>query len=616
MTRVLVQVLLLGLVSLALLHPGVEAQMCDTITIMTETQNSYDGNFTSETLVPLNGLDVVITFDSPLNGLSFWDGGVEKIDDTHFRITNQKFFETGGYVSIHFQAQYDEGTHPNVVSVLLNGQEACDGLFFTTEFPFTNPCPATGMGRYDYAQALCMSILFYEAQRSGHLPEDQRVTPWRWDSALDDGSDVGHDLTGGYYDAGDHVKFGFPMAYTATVLAWGLLDFPQGYAAAGQTEYGRAAVKWATDYFLKAHTAEYELYGQVGSGDIDHRFWGRPEDMYMERPSMKIDTSAPGSDLAGETAAALAAASIVFKDVDSAYSAELLDVAEELYAFADEYRLEYHNSITDAANFYRSWSGYGDELLWGALWLYRATGDDTYLTKAQAAWDDFSLGEGALQFSWDDKKAGAYALGSLVDPSNTKYADALKAFLTYLKNDAQYTPGGLVFLDPWGSNRHAANVAFISLWAAKYGDPADAAANREWADGQLGYILGDFGHSFVVGFGVDPPTRPHHRSSSCPIPPQSCLHNQWGQNQPGPNPHTLYGALVGGPDQSDGYTDSRQDYQHNEVACDYNAAFSGALAAMVELRVDMAEKFDPKGKFDTTINFHPVEYSISWKVFN
>ncbi|XP_069960134.1 uncharacterized protein [Cherax quadricarinatus] len=62
-----------------------------------------------------------------------------------------------------------------------------------------NPCAATGMQPYDYSQVLCMSYLFYEAQRSGHLPSDQRVT-WRWDSALSDGSDVGHDLTGGYYD--------------------------------------------------------------------------------------------------------------------------------------------------------------------------------------------------------------------------------------------------------------------------------------------------------------------------------------------------------------------------------------------------------------------------------
>ncbi|TOF79862.1 glycosyl hydrolase family 9, partial [Vibrio parahaemolyticus] len=102
---------------------------------------------------------------------------------------------------------------------------------------------------------------------------------------------MGHDLTGGYYDAGDHVKFGFPMAFTTTMLAWGVLDFADGHSKAGQTNYGRAAVKWATDYFLKAHTATNELYGQVGQGDIDHAYWGRPEEMTMERPSFKIDQS-------------------------------------------------------------------------------------------------------------------------------------------------------------------------------------------------------------------------------------------------------------------------------------------------------------------------------------
>ncbi|KAK8718854.1 hypothetical protein OTU49_014423, partial [Cherax quadricarinatus] len=179
--------------------------------------------------------------------------------------------------------------------------------------PLENPCAETGMQPYDYSQVLCMSYLFYEAQRSGKLPADQRIT-WRGDSALDDGSDVGHDLSGGYYDAGDRVKFGFPMAFTATMLAWGLIDFAEGYEIAGQTEYGQVGVKWATDYFLKAYTAKNEFYGQVGKGDIDHNSnAGRPEDMTMERPSYKIDEEHPGSELAGETAAALAAASIVFK---------------------------------------------------------------------------------------------------------------------------------------------------------------------------------------------------------------------------------------------------------------------------------------------------------------
>ncbi|XP_020616929.1 uncharacterized protein LOC110054900 [Orbicella faveolata] len=167
---------------------------------------------------------------------------------------------------------------------------------------------------YNYGEVLKLSILFYEAQRSGKLPKNNRV-PWRKDSALKDGKQIGVDLTGGWYDAGDYVKFGFPMASSVTVLAWGLLKYKKAYIAAGQYGHMLNSIEWATDYFIKAHTKRYEFYGQVGDGDIDHAYWGRPEDMpdNMKRPAWKITPQKPGSDLAAETAAALAASSIAFK---------------------------------------------------------------------------------------------------------------------------------------------------------------------------------------------------------------------------------------------------------------------------------------------------------------
>src|ERR1051325_4925005 len=68
---------------------------------------------------------------------------------------------------------------------------------------------------YEYTKLLAYSLYFYEAQRSGKLPPDNRVA-WRHDSALQDGNDVNLDLTGGYYDAGDHLKFTFPLSWTLT----------------------------------------------------------------------------------------------------------------------------------------------------------------------------------------------------------------------------------------------------------------------------------------------------------------------------------------------------------------------------------------------------------------
>jgi len=53
--------------------------------------------------------------------------------------------------------------------------------------------------KYDLNEVLEKSILFYEAQRSGKLPADNRI-PWRGDSALGDRGANGEDLTGGWYD--------------------------------------------------------------------------------------------------------------------------------------------------------------------------------------------------------------------------------------------------------------------------------------------------------------------------------------------------------------------------------------------------------------------------------
>jgi endoglucanase len=133
------------------------------------------------------------------------------------------------------------------------------------------------------------------------------------------------DLTGGYYDAGDNVKFGFPMAFTATLMSWGLIDFGRSFGP--HREEARKAVRWATDYLMKATAKRNTVYVQVGDAFRDHACWERPEDMDTPRTVYKVDPSHPGSDVAAETAAALAAGSIVFRDADPAYSKRLLDRA-------------------------------------------------------------------------------------------------------------------------------------------------------------------------------------------------------------------------------------------------------------------------------------------------
>lgn len=86
---------------------------------------------------------------------------------------------------------------------------------------------------------------------------------WRGDSALEDGSVAKLDLSKGMYDAGDHMKFGFPMAFTATVLSWAILEYGGQMKAVDQLEHAQDSLKWITDFLINAHPKENVLYIQV-----------------------------------------------------------------------------------------------------------------------------------------------------------------------------------------------------------------------------------------------------------------------------------------------------------------------------------------------------------------
>ena len=447
---------------------------------------------------------------------------------------------------------------------------------------------------FNYGEALQKSLFFYEAQRSGDLPASNRIN-WRGDSGLTDGADVGRDLTGGWYDAGDHVKFGLPMAASATMLAWGIVDYRSAYVSTGQLNTALDQLKWVTDYFIKAHPTANELYGQIGTGGTDHAWWGPAEVMQMARPSFRVTTSCPGSDLAGETAAAMAAASMAFRPTDPTYANTLLSHARQLYSFADTYRGKYSDCITDAAAFYNSWSGFNDELVWGAIWMYRATSEQAFLDKAQSYYANLSNQQQTTiksykwTHAWDDKSYGSYVLLAKLTGA-TQYHNDSQRWLnwwtvggTALGADGtrvNYSPGGQAHLDQWGSLRYAANTAFAALvYSDAITDTVLKARYKDFAKRQIDYALGlnPQNRSYVVGFGTNPPRNPHHRTA----------HGSWTDQLTFPtiSRHILYGALVGGPSSpNDGasYTDDRGNFVNNEVATDYNAGFTGALARLAQ----------------------------------
>ena len=327
------------------------------------------------------------------------------------------------------------------------------------------------------------------------------------------------------------------------------------------------------------------MYGQCGTGELDHLYWGRPEEYDRPHPCYKIDASKPGSDLAGETSASLSAASIAFKNANSEYSATLLKHAKVLYQFAKNHQGTYTGGIPDAGSFYKSWSGYKDELAWSAAWLFKATGENSYLQDAEGFYNEMQQEAG--EFSWDNKGRGVSVLLSNLISGNNKYFTNAKDFCENVLPSKPKTPRGTIYIQKWGSNRHAGNVAFLCLVYGKINadkSTTDVGKVKEFGRDQINTMLGDESkgeRSYVVGYGFNYPKKPHHRSSSCPTT-GSCTWDQLYAE--GPNPQILYGALVGGAkDESGNYVDDRDDYISNEVAVDYNAGFQSALAGLLSM---------------------------------
>ncbi|KAL5155732.1 Endoglucanase 17 [Glycine soja] len=423
---------------------------------------------------------------------------------------------------------------------------------------------------HNYRDALTKSIIFFEGQRSGKLPSNQRMS-WRRDSGLSDGSAMHVDLVGGYYDVGDNVKFGFPMAFTTTMLSWSVIEFGGN---------AREAIRWATYYLLKATAHPDTIYVQVGDAVKDHACWERPEDMDTPR----------------KTAAALAVASLVFKKTDPTYSKTLIRRAIRVFQFADKYRGPYSNGLKPiVCPFYCSYSGYQDELLWGATWLHKATKNPMYLNYIKVNGKTLGVADSDNTFGWDNKHVGARILLSkefLVRKVQTLHdykghADNFICSVIPGSSSSQFSPATCNTSLPPPS---------YSLAYAKYLTKAHVVVNcggsivtpkrlRAIAKKQVDYLLGDnpLKMSYMVGYGPRYPQRIHNRGSSLPsvsVHPGKiqCSAGFSVMKSQSPNPNILVGAVVGGPDLHDGFPDERSDYEQSEPATYINAPLVGALA--------------------------------------
>lgn len=435
----------------------------------------------------------------------------------------------------------------------------------------------------NYAEALQKSLYFYECQQAGPLPEWNRVE-WKADSTMTD------EVLGGWYDAGDHVKFNLPMAYSASMLAWGLYQYPDGVEKCGEMTNYVNNLEFVLDYLAECDRGDEVVY-QVGNGTIDHTWWGPVELIQygMQDSGTSYDSarailvSSDGcSAVFGEMAAALAAGSCALKDrIDQSKIDDYIAHAENIFKLADSSKSNDVYNDSNASGFYRS-SHFYDELFYAANWLYIATGEQSYLDKAKSYIPnlDKELGSDELKYTWcqcwDDVMQGGMLLYA-INTNDDFYINRVEKHVNYWTNTIKKVDGALGYCDTWGCARYAETAGFIAAVAC---DTVLADKNNsdyvKFYETQMNYVLGDNadGQSFVVGYGEKSPKNPHHRTA----------HGSWKNDLaiPDTNRHILYGALVGGPNQDGSYEDDRQNYINNEVATDYNAGFTALLCKMVD----------------------------------
>lgn len=427
---------------------------------------------------------------------------------------------------------------------------------------------------YNYAKLLQYALYFYDANMCGSGVDENSLLSWRGDChtfdgttyTRSDGSQVYVNLAGGFHDAGDHVKFGLPEAYSAFILGMSYDTNKSAYENAGQTGHLQTITTYFADYLvnctvLSSDGNSVEAFccqvGQ-GGGGYDHGYWGAPENQTnANRPIYFTSASAPSTDIVSLSAAALA---MQYKNFGGE---NYLSTAKKLFAYAQNN----NKAVNTTANGFYNSSGWEDDYCLAAILLYQITRDSQYLNEFNRYSSNGNAQKPYWPLGWDN-----------VGPAVAYYNGNSSALSTVMNiSNGNTSSDGYRCIDSWGSARYNTSMQYTGLL---YNQMTGTNTYLNWAEGQMKYLLGNNSRNqcYVVGYNSYSAKYPHHRAASG---------YTGGPQGTTTQANVLIGALVGGPKLDGSYTDSASDYQCNEVAIDYNATLVAAAAALYN--VHMAE---------------------------
>ncbi|MFE7760802.1 glycoside hydrolase family 9 protein [Streptomyces sp. NPDC057438] len=415
------------------------------------------------------------------------------------------------------------------------------------------------------------------------------------------------DVTGGWYDAGDHGKY----VVNGGISTWEVLSTYERALHARTGKAGRLGdgsldipesgnkvpdlldeVRWELDFMLRMQVPKGRpLAGMAHHKIHDEQWTGLP--MMPAADPQKRELHPPSTAATLNLAATAAQAARLYRPYDRAFAAKALAAARTAWAAAVEHPARYASESDGVGGGTYADGNVTDEFYWAAAQLYLTTGENAFqeyvLDSPVHTADIF----GPIGFDWG-RTAAAGRLDLATVPNKLPGRDKVRKsviegadrYLAALKDEPYgmpYTPENNVY--DWGSNHQILNNAVVVATAY---DITGASKYREGALQSMDYLFGRnaLNISYVTGYGEVAARNQHSRWYAHQLDPDQ------------PNPPA--GTLAGGPNSSiqDPYAQSKlqgcvgqfcyiddiQSWSTNELTINWNAA----LARMASFVADQA----------------------------
>jgi endoglucanase len=419
------------------------------------------------------------------------------------------------------------------------------------------------------------------------------------------------DVSGGWYDAGDHGKY----VVNGGIAVWTLLnwyertqlfgtsigDFADGKFSIPENANGLPdlldEVRWELEFLMRMQVPK----GNTLAGMVHHKIHS---EKWTPVPTAPHADNTPRFLKAPSTAATLNLAAVgaqcarIYRAIDSVFAAQCLASAERAWQAA-----ELHPNVYAPGNDREGGGPYGDtdisdEKYWAAAELFITTGSTEYLRALRQSPHFLRMptqaGGGVSSFSWANV-AGCGTVSLAVLPSNLprveidlarkNIVNAARLFSDATRRSGYKVPmpavGGRY---PWGSNSLVLNNGVVLALAYDF---TKQTVFLNGAVDALDYILGrnPMAKSYVTSFGSRSMENPHHRfwahqsNPSFPSPPPGVVAG--GPNSGVEDPSAQASGLAGCAPQKC-YLDDIESWSTNEVAINWNAPLAWLSAFLDE----------------------------------